>query len=659
MHLLLVGLSASVAAAVPLPPGFTVLDPSTYAANLRDDYEWAVSNVPFIDFPSHPDILTAFYYRWRLYRKHIQWGASPSWSGWVVTEFLPPVSWARKFNTIPAAAGHHISEGRWIQNKTYLDDYIEFWFRGGGSPRTYSSWIAWAAYKRYLVNGDAAYITQLLPDLLTNLRAWKTEKWGSYGGRDCYYQTDGSDAMEVSISGSGCRPTLNSMIFGECVALLEIAKLAGNTSVVDELTTLRDHMRSVLTEQMWNEDIESFAVIPLPPPPGPTPPPGPAPGPPPSGFTKFATGTFCCDQAPCVGGHSSFLFQGVTEPAACFAKCESSPLAGRCHFVTVEPTAPYCMVAEYCNATNPFESHGSDAVTYAYAKPAASAMAAGTPVCPGNGTAHFPLNETVTVLELLAYMPFYYSLPSAALPANGASGRLIGTGAPFAKFGAPMWPRLFDDKYFQGPWGLRTAAFDHPCYNYSYAHADCWNGPSWPYATARVLTSAANVLGDYPAQSVLNIEKYFALLLQYAQQHTKSTAFNDTASPLGSGHVFEVIHPDLGYWINRWTMYEKKPQPSYKDVGDDYNHSTFLDLILSGLFGLRGAATDTSVSINPLIPSSVTHCAADHIGYRGHMLAIVWDADGTHYGKGTGLMLFIDGKLGASSSTIAKITAQL
>ena len=35
-----------------------------------------------------------------------------------------------------------------------------------------------------------------------------------------------------------------------------------------------------------------------------------------------------------------------------------------------------------------------------------------------------------------------------------------------------------------------------------------------------------------------------------------------------------------------------------KDMGDDYNHSTFIDLVLSGLFGLRGRA-DGVVEIDP------------------------------------------------------------
>ena len=93
-------------------------------------------------------------------------------------------------------------------------------------------------------------------------------------------------------------------------------------------------------------------------------------------------------------------------------------------------------------------------------------------------------------------------------------------------------------------------------------------------------------------------------------------------------------------------------------MGDDYNHSTFIDLILSGLFGLRSRA-DRTVEINPLFPVTITHAAADHISYHGHNLAIVWDKDGSHYKKGAGLSLWIDGKLAASSAGMQRLTAEL
>lgn len=49
--------------------GFYVIDPNNYLPLLREDFQWAIENVPFIDFPQDDDILTSYYYRWRVYRK--------------------------------------------------------------------------------------------------------------------------------------------------------------------------------------------------------------------------------------------------------------------------------------------------------------------------------------------------------------------------------------------------------------------------------------------------------------------------------------------------------------------------------------------------------------------------------------------------------------
>ena len=56
------------------------------------------------------------------YRKHIK--ETPE--GFIITEFLPEVSWAGKDNSIDCAAGHHFHEVRWLANPKYLDDYAVF-----------------------------------------------------------------------------------------------------------------------------------------------------------------------------------------------------------------------------------------------------------------------------------------------------------------------------------------------------------------------------------------------------------------------------------------------------------------------------------------------------------------------------------------------------
>jgi hypothetical protein len=60
--------------------------------------------------------------QWRAYKKHIKWAAD----GYVLTEFLPYVPWSGRHNTIPAAVGHHMMEGRWLRNQAVVGDYVEF-----------------------------------------------------------------------------------------------------------------------------------------------------------------------------------------------------------------------------------------------------------------------------------------------------------------------------------------------------------------------------------------------------------------------------------------------------------------------------------------------------------------------------------------------------
>merc|ERR1712151_481709 len=153
---------------------------------------------------------------------------------------------------------------------------------------------------------------------------------------------------------------------------------------------------------MWNPNIQSFAVIPLPAPPRPSPPM-------PPGWEEFRTGSFCCDQTACKHGHSTFLFEGGLSRKDCIAKCFE--FGDRCNFVTVHADI-YCMVAEYCNTTNPFAGDAGD--TWTFQKLNSTALRSpGHNFCPGNGSSYWRQNETVSVRELLAFTPWYFSLATS------------------------------------------------------------------------------------------------------------------------------------------------------------------------------------------------------------------------------------------------------
>jgi hypothetical protein len=39
----------------------------------------------------------------------------------------------------------------------------------------------------------------------------------------------------------------------------------------------------------------------------------------------------------------------------------------------------------------------------------------------------------------------------------------------------------------------------------------------------------------------------------------------------------------------------------------------------------------------------------DRVPYRGHLISLLWDKTGQHYGKGSGFQVFVDGRLVASA----------
>src|ERR1700722_1703628 len=234
---------------------FNQTDKELYPSFISNEKAWDFlkDNIPLFDCPDR-DITEIYYFRWWIYRKHIE--QTPA--GFVITEFLPPVGWAGKYNSINCAAGHHFYEGRWLAEPKYLDDYAVFWFRKGGEPRRYSFWAADALWARYLVTGDDRAIKDLLPDLVANYEAWERENRDANG---LFWQIDGRDGMEVSIGGSGYRPTINSYMYGDAIAIANIAKLAGQKEVADKFLAKAADIKRLVQEKVWDPAAQFFKVL--------------------------------------------------------------------------------------------------------------------------------------------------------------------------------------------------------------------------------------------------------------------------------------------------------------------------------------------------------------------------------------------------------------
>ncbi len=157
---------------------------------------WLKDNIPLFECPD-PVIEEIYYFRWWTYRKHLKKTAD----GFIITEFLPDVQWAGKYNSINCAAGFHIREGRWLRNgQEIMEDYIRFWLKGDGDVRSYSTWIADAVWDYCSVSGNYEFGIDLLDDLIYNFEWWTKVHRKENG---LYWSIDDRDAMEFSISGSG------------------------------------------------------------------------------------------------------------------------------------------------------------------------------------------------------------------------------------------------------------------------------------------------------------------------------------------------------------------------------------------------------------------------------------------------------------------------
>ena len=212
------------------------------------------ANVPLLDCPDK-DIEEIYHFRWWTYRKHVK--KTPD--GFVITEFLPQVTWSGKHNTISCPAGHHFHEGRWLHDAKYLDDYAVFWFRKGGQPRRYSFWAADALWARHLVRPDRDLLVDLLGDLVANYQAWVKSRQGANG---LFWQIDDRDGMEVSIGGSGYRATINTYQYADARAIARIARLAGKADLAAEYDARADRIRRLLLDTLWDDEARFFKVLP-------------------------------------------------------------------------------------------------------------------------------------------------------------------------------------------------------------------------------------------------------------------------------------------------------------------------------------------------------------------------------------------------------------
>ncbi len=232
---------------------------------------------------------------------------------------------------------------------------------------------------------------------------------------------------------------------------------------------------------------------------------------------------------------------------------------------------------------------------------------------------HRPDGTPADVREQIGFIPWYFNLPYPD------------------ETHARAWEQLTDPAGFWAPYGLTTAERRHPRFR-SHNIGTCeWDGAVWPFATSQTLAAMANVLRDYPASPVTR-DDYLDAFVTY----TRSQYYD------GLPYIGEYHDEVNGQWLKG-----RHPRSFY------YHHSTYADPLITGLLGLIPSEDDV-VRIDPLLPETAWRWfALDGIEYRGHMLTLFWDHDGSRYGHGSGFHLWIDGKPAAHSSELGKLEAVL
>ena len=246
-----------------------------------------------------------------------------------------------------------------------------------------------------------------------------------------------------------------------------------------------------------------------------------------------------------------------------------------------------------------------------------------------------PDGKLADVREEIGFIPWYFNLPEPGYE--------------------QAWQQLTDPEGFKAPMGITTAERRHPDFR-SHGVGTCeWDGAVWPYATSQTLVALANVLRNYEQPYISKVD-YFDALLTYARSHR----YNGSAPSTGSGQALSSPpkggKPYIGEYLDEKSGQWLKPD---SDRSRYYNHSTFCDLVISGLVGLV-PRKDNTIVVDPLIPADAWDWfCLDNVLYHGHILTILWDRTGEKYHKGKGFNIFADGRKVASSDDLTRVTGEL
>lgn len=200
--------------------------------------------------------------------------------------------------------------------------------------------------------------------------------------------------------------------------------------------------------------------------------------------------------------------------------------------------------------------------------------------------------------------------------------------------------KLFSEEYFNTGSVFSTVARDCPAFapkggwnGLLKSRDGCvWDGPSWPYTNGIALEAIGR-------QSRLHDHKYdkeFAeFLRKYSLQHYRDGV-------VGRPYLVEQYHGETGENIS--------DEP-------DYNHSYYLDLIMSFVAGLEVA--EKQITVEPL-DIGLSYFKLEDVQVRGHKVSVAYSKKARPQdGLEAGLKVYVDGKIAAESKELSRLTVEI
>lgn len=126
------------------------------------------------------------------------------------------------------------------------------------------------------------------------------------------------------------------------------------------------------------------------------------------------------------------------------------------------------------------------------------------------------------------------------------------------------------------------------------------------------------------------------LMWQYAAQQKRTRGRDDgwTVQPW----IDENLNPDKPEWLSREIILANPEMRAKfpKERGKDYNHSSFCDLVITGIVGFTPDGKG-GFTVNPLADPSWDWFTLENLRWRGHDIDI-------RYLRGEGLTVTVDGE---------------